>query len=455
MHLLKRTIFDNPYVPKTRTVRGETVRYMPHPKQAEFLCDMSSEVMFGGAAGGGKSESLLLAALQFVQEPNYSAIVFRRTYADLALPGAIMDRAAEWLSGTDAKWRGETKTWQFPNGSTLSFGYLDTRNDRYRYQGSEFQFVGFDELTQFKEDDYLYLFSRLRRNHGSPLFLRMRSATNPGGEGHAWVKRRFIKEGSAEQGRIFISSKLVDNPSNDQESYRESLSKLSSFTRRQLEYGDWTDPGGNHFFPHQWPEYVNLGDSFAIGPFGVRQVFLRSQTTIVIAVDWATRKKNTSDYTAMVVGGIIPDGRILILDVVNERLSKEVSPLRLAALCAKWGPNAIVVTEDDPYSQMMQSECRRFSGIPEMKMLPIESQAKVVRCTPAMIHAENKRILRPDTDPPWWDDYSDQLSAFTGIQAEHDDMVDATGMIARMADKLKPSRKLVSQPVILTGTRGM
>jgi hypothetical protein len=103
------------------------------------------EALFGGAAGGGKSDSLLMAALQYVDEPGYAAILFRRTYADLALPGAIMDRSKEWLSGKGARWNEREKTWTFPSGATLSFGYLEHENDKYRYQGSEFQFAGFDD----------------------------------------------------------------------------------------------------------------------------------------------------------------------------------------------------------------------------------------------------------------------------------------------------------------------
>ncbi len=100
-------------------------RYIPHTptaRQAAFLLLPDQEVFFGGAAGGGKSDALLMAALQYVDAPKYAAILFRRTYADLSLPGALMDRAHEWLDGTDAVWNEQTKTWRFPSGATLSFG---------------------------------------------------------------------------------------------------------------------------------------------------------------------------------------------------------------------------------------------------------------------------------------------------------------------------------------------
>ncbi|NGX43647.1 MAG: hypothetical protein K940chlam7_01946 [Chlamydiae bacterium] len=101
---------------------------------------MIREALFGGAAGGGKTDALLMGALQFVDIPGYSAILFRRTYKDLALPDAIMDRAHQWLQGTEAKWKGDDYVYIFPSTAKLTFGYMKTDMDRYRYQGAEFQY---------------------------------------------------------------------------------------------------------------------------------------------------------------------------------------------------------------------------------------------------------------------------------------------------------------------------
>jgi hypothetical protein len=217
--------------------RTEFIPHVPTVRQATFLLLDAREALFGGAAGGGKSDALLMAALQYVDQPGYAALLLRRTLADLSLPGALLERSQQWLANTAARWREADKTWTFPSGATLSFGYLDHPGHKYRYQSSEFQFIGFDELTQFGEAEYTYLFSRLRRTRGGKVPLRMRSASNPGGVGHDWVRRRFLLEPDTE--RIFVPARIADNPHLRQEEYAASLQALDPITRAQLLDGDW------------------------------------------------------------------------------------------------------------------------------------------------------------------------------------------------------------------------
>lgn len=221
---------------------GLYVPHEPEPPQRLFLELTVRDALYGGAAGGGKSDALLMAALEYVDVPNYAAILFRRTYKDLNKPGALMDRSKQWLSGTDAKWNQNDYRWTFPSGATLSFGYLQTANDKYDHQSAEYQFVGFDEMTQFAELDVLYLFSRLRRLAGSDVPIRMRGASNPGGVGHRWVKDRYIiphETGTMPEDRAFVPAKLDDNPHLDREDYEQSLEQLDEFTRVQLREGNW------------------------------------------------------------------------------------------------------------------------------------------------------------------------------------------------------------------------
>ena len=207
----------------------------PSITQKVFLRSYSLEGLFGGAAGGGKSSALLMSALQYVDVPGYSAILFRRTYADLALPGALMDRFRSWISlYDDVHWNANSFIATFPSGARISFGYLNNTNDYLRYKGSEFQFIGMDEVTEIRESDYRYLFSRLRRPSTGELSkvpLRMRAASNPAPN---WVRQRFIVEGP-ETDRVFVPSMLTDNPGIDAASYRQALQALDPIERRRLE----------------------------------------------------------------------------------------------------------------------------------------------------------------------------------------------------------------------------
>lgn len=146
--------------------------YSPHEpfgRQKLFLIDLHDEreAFYGGAAGGMKSDALLQCALEYADVPGYAALILRRTYKQLSKPGALMDRAQEWLRNTSAKWNEQDKQWRFPVETgpwpVVQFGYLENENDKFNYQSAEFQLIAPDELTQYTETQYTYLFSRLRR----------------------------------------------------------------------------------------------------------------------------------------------------------------------------------------------------------------------------------------------------------------------------------------------------
>ncbi len=257
------------YVSQLQTaLTPKMTKYIPHvptPKQTAFLLLDCEEAFYGGAAGGGKSDALLMAALQFVDIPGYNAILFRRTFQDLALPEALMTRAKEWLfpyrpSG-EVHWNAQEHIFTFrESGATLSFGYLEHVDDRLRYQGAAYHFVGFDELTQMHEQCYTYLFSRNRRLITQMMIpLRFRSASNPGGPGHEWVKKRFVVGVDTNtKDKVFIPAMLRDNPYIDQESYTKQLWKLTAVEREQLLNGNWSVRTTGSLFSRDWFDIVPL-----------------------------------------------------------------------------------------------------------------------------------------------------------------------------------------------------
>lgn len=238
-------------------------RWCPHdptPKQAEFLGD-DRDLLYGGSAGGGKSDVLLMGALQHVHVPGYAALLIRRTFKDLNQPSAIMARAQDWLRGTPAVWSERDKRFTFPkSGAIIQFGYLDHATDLNQYQGGEYQYVGVDELTQFPEQWPRYLFSRQRRPKEGPLSkvpLRFRAGSNPGGIGHEWVYQRYVDPETA-SGR-FIPALLEDNPHLDREAYLESLSHLDEVTRMQLERGIWVRSDGGLVYRYDRTKNLAVG----------------------------------------------------------------------------------------------------------------------------------------------------------------------------------------------------
>lgn len=218
---------------------AEEPRFPSATQRAFLLANDVEDVLFGGAAGGGKSSCLLAAALQYVDVPGYAAMLFRRTFMDLQQPDALVPRSHEWLGGTDAHWQGDLMQWRFPSGAVLKFGHLEHHNDVQKYQGAAAHFWGFDEAGQLDPWALEYLKSRARKPKGMKVPIRFRYSANPGGRGHEWLVKHFVL-GAPHNGRLFIPSKAVDNPGLDVEDYLTRMEAMSDETlKAQLIHGDW------------------------------------------------------------------------------------------------------------------------------------------------------------------------------------------------------------------------
>jgi phage terminase large subunit len=223
------------------------------PKQQKFITAQADEVLFGGAAGGGKSYGQVVDALLYaLKYPGSKQIIFRKTYKELEQ--SIIRTVLALYPRKIFKYNSSKHSGTFINGSILDFGYCDAITDINKYQSAEFDVIRFDELTHFVEEVYIYLISRLRGANNFPKSVK--SSTNPGSVGHTWVKDRFIDIGAPdtvhtfETGtRIFIPSKVQDNHflMESDPNYVKRLENLSEKDKKALLYGDWDIFDGQYF----------------------------------------------------------------------------------------------------------------------------------------------------------------------------------------------------------------
>jgi hypothetical protein len=268
-----------------------------------------------------------------VDVPGYAALIMRRSYTDLALPGALMDRAAEWLKDTPAKWDRETHTWNFPSGASLTFGYIQTAADRFRYQSAEFQYIAWDEVTEFATDDaYLFMFSRLRKKEGMPVPLRVRCASNPVGPGTGWVRKRFFENdppAQKDETRLFIPATFRENSYIDQESYLRGLMQLPEATQARLIEGSW-ESIDNAAFPMFDPK-------IHIVPQMKAPDFWRK---------WEAMDFGISNPTAWLAAGLSPDNSTLIFgEYYSPGLISEHSSAILTNRARSWGSPTIALCD--------------------------------------------------------------------------------------------------------------
>ena len=246
------------HLPETtkQQIYESNVIFAPHEgPQTEFLASPERDVLYGGAAGGGKSYAMLVDPLRFCHRSAHRALILRRSMPELR---ELIDKSRELYPKAfpGCKFREVEKIWNFPSGAKVEFGFLERDADVYRYQGQSYSWIGFDEITHLPtEFGWNYLASRLRTTD-SEIDPYLRCTANPGGVGAHWVKKRYVdpcEPGQSFKGddgltRRFIPARLDDNPYLSEDGrYEEMLKALPPVQRRQLLEGNWEITEGAAF----------------------------------------------------------------------------------------------------------------------------------------------------------------------------------------------------------------
>lgn len=328
------------------------IPHMPTPKQQAFLLLECLDAFYGGAVGGGKSDALLMAALQYVDVPGYNAILIRDTYTNLSKPEGLIPRSHEWLRGSDARWR-DGSYWEFPTGSlpaTITFGYLSGPQDHFNYMSAAFQFVGIDEVVGIRENQALYMFSRLRRLGESPVPIRFRCASNPPLREQikrgAWVKSRYV-DPMTRGDRVFIPANMDDNPFLDTDEYKRTFAEsgLDPVTRQQLEKGNWEIRAAGRMFKRSW---------FPIVEEAPRSNIRWVRYWDMAATESDEKKPEDDDsqpaYTVGCRMGMTNDGLFFIDSIVRERMTPRYTEALVRQTADVDGQRVAIWMETEPGS---------------------------------------------------------------------------------------------------------
>lgn len=381
------------------------------------------------------SWALLMAALRYAEHPGYGALLLRETLTILeAEPNGLIPILGNWLDTGPARWAPRTRTWHFPSGATVGFGYLQDPEDHRRYKGPSWHFIGIDQAEEIRPKHYLFMFSRLRREAESRLPVRFRCTSNPGGRAHDFLANRFRvveRDLDPRGGRAFLPSFLEDNPALDQAEYERSLAQLGELEYAQMRHGDWGATVAGAMFK------VHLLQALNAPPPGLR---------LVRAWDLAATEAVSGtdpDWSAGVLlgrrGQTVQDDDALevVLDVTRDRLEPAGVDAMMRNVAAQDGPNVPIVVEQESRSAgkreigYVRRNIRSLgAGYRVLGVEPVGT--KLERASPAARWMNAGKM--GTVGGPWLGDLITELRQIGPDYKGHDDQMDALAIAHNYLD---------------------
>lgn len=424
--------------------------------QEQFLSSAADIVIYGGAAGGGKTYALLLEPLRHMNNKDFGAVIFRRVSNQITNEGGLLDTAINMYLPLGAEITQTMPEARFPSGARVSFRHLQLERDKYAWQGSQVCLLCFDELTHFTESQFFYMLSRNRSTCGVKPYVR--ATCNP--DADSWVAkliswwidqdtgyaikersgviRWFINEGghifwgdSPEElseahgvppqyckSLTFISSSVFDNKIllEVDPSYLASLNALNPVEKERLLRGNWKiRPSGGLYFNRDKVQIVKR----------VPGKIVRIARAWDLAATEITAENSSPDRTAGALIARLDNGQYIFLDVIRRAFnSADVRTLiRKTAETDKrlWKCNRIFIPQDPGQAgkEQAQSYVSSLAGY-SVKTRPV-SGSKISRAEPlsAQWQAGNVMLL----EGSWNDEFLFEMEGFP--DSEHDDQVDA------------------------------
>ena len=453
--------YQSIYIPNNGRDTFEPLYLTPQPgPQTAFMCSSADIVIYGGAAGGGKTFALLLEGLRHKDIAGFSGVVFRKNYTQITASGGLWDAANKiygQVQGAKPKKTPKLHWFFSPSGARIHFAHLERDEDLQGWQGSEICYLAFDELTHFSRHQFLYMLSRNRSTCGIRPYVR--ATCNPDSDSWVadfiswWINQetgypiyersgvvRYMcvlndtiywgsnpHELAKEYGVnveecksvTFIASKLTDNKvlMAKDPSYMANLKALAEIDKERLLYGNWKiRPAAGMYFKTENFTFVDAVPKNIVA-------YARSWD---LAATEPTPLNPDPDATAGVLMGLLDDGRVIVLDVKRKQIKANDARNLLRNMAAidhgKYKFVQITIPQDPGQAGKAQAQSlvSMLAGYSVEIVSPTGS--KEVRATPfaSQVQAGNVFILKGE----WNDMYLSELESFP--ESKHDDMVDAS-----------------------------